>query len=79
MTAEPKVVEWQKTLEQDGDCGSNEPQNLVISMTDGGGGAYFVIETTRWAFNDLDDLIEVLQSAGVARRKPQDDTGRAAA
>lgn len=69
MTAEPKVVEWRKTLEQDGDCWSSEPQNLVVSMTDGGGGAYFVIETARWAFNDLDELVEMLLSAGVERRE----------
>jgi hypothetical protein len=65
-----KVVEWEKNVEQEGDCGSSEPQNLRLSMTDGGGGAYFVIETERWAFSDIDELVEMLLAAGVAQTAP---------
>lgn len=65
-----KVVEWEKNFEQEGDCWNGDQQNLHVSMTDGGGGPYFVIETGRWAFSDLDELVEMLLAAGVAQTAP---------
>jgi hypothetical protein len=35
-------------------------QFLHIHTEDGGGGDYFVMDTERWAFDNIDDLIEVL-------------------
>lgn len=67
-----KVVEWKKTIEQDGDCWNGDQQNLEVSMTDGGGGPYFVIETARWAFNDLNELVEMLTAAGVVPTHSQE-------
>lgn len=42
------------------DLHSNNYQNLKISMEDSGGGFYYIIETERWAINDIDELINVL-------------------
>lgn len=64
-----KIKDWVKSLEQDGDCWSGQDQLLTIKQTDGGGGPYYVIETERWAFNDFDELIEMLAAAGVERRE----------
>lgn len=36
-------------------------QELTIETQDGGAGVYYVIETERWAFDDIDDLISVLE------------------
>ncbi len=36
-------------------------QALEISTDDAGGGNYFVIETKRWAFDKIEDLINVLK------------------
>lgn len=33
---------------------------LRMRTEDAGGGTYFVIKTKRWAFDDIDELIEVL-------------------
>ena len=46
---------------QDADACVAGMQELVVSTNDGGGGPYYVIETNRWAFNSIDDLIKVLQ------------------
>lgn len=48
---------------QEADCWqpSNEYQQLKISTADGGGGVYFVIETKRWAFNNINELIKTLE------------------
>lgn len=63
-----KLEEWEKNFSQEADCCSSEYQNLHVSMVDGGGGPYFVIETQRWAFNDIGELVELLKAAGVVER-----------
>ena len=37
----------------------NDIQELNLSTSDNGGGTYFIIETERWAFDDLNDLINI--------------------
>lgn len=39
---------------------TDEVQEISIEMGDVGGGPYFVIKTNRWAFDDVDDLIKIL-------------------
>ena len=49
---------------QNEDGSSNDPegaQELFISEEDAGGGKYFVIETKRWAFDSVEDFIEILK------------------
>lgn len=41
-------------------CVPEEVQELRIFTENVGGGSYYVIETDRWAFNDIEDLIRVL-------------------
>ena len=36
-------------------------QELTIYTEDSGGGTYYVIETQRWAVDNLEDLTEVLE------------------
>ena len=46
---------------QEADDNSSEVQLLEISTEDAGGGAYYILKTERWAFDNLNDLIKVLQ------------------
>ena len=39
---------------------SNEDNNLKLSIYHQGAGFYFVMETTRWAFNNIDELVKIL-------------------
>ena len=39
----------------------DEIQELNINVEDCGGGDYFVIKTDRWAFDTIEDLIDLLQ------------------
>jgi hypothetical protein len=50
------------TYIQKGDCGmsGDDFNDIKISTFDGGGGIYYVLETERWAFNDVDELIKLL-------------------
>jgi hypothetical protein len=50
------------TFVQENDCMVNSDlgQFLNIYTEDGGGGDYYVMDTERWAFDSIDDLIEVL-------------------
>ena len=45
---------------QDGDSNSGAFQLLEVKTEDAGGGSFFVIKTERWAFDKIDDLINIL-------------------
>ena len=46
---------------QDGDCATNESINIIrIETEDCGGGNYFVIKTDRWAFDSIDEIINLI-------------------
>lgn len=45
---------------QEADSNSEGLQLLEISTEDAGGGVYYVLKTERWAFDNLNDLIKVL-------------------
>ena len=49
---------------QNEDGSSDDPegaQELFISEEDAGAGKYFVIETDRWAFEKIEDFMEILK------------------
>ncbi len=63
---------WAKSYKQDGDGSSSGTQFIDISQDDCGGGPYWVIETERWAFDSLAELIALLRRAGVPDTPPDD-------
>lgn len=52
--------EFKMTFTQDGDCCDGEEQYLTIKTNNGGGGDFYVIETNRWAFDNIPELVTVL-------------------
>ena len=61
----PKIQssEFKLTFEQDNDCveDSDEGQFLSIRTENGGGGDFFIIETSRWAFESIAEITEMLK------------------
>jgi len=54
--------EFEMTFTQDSDCcDSGFGQFLKIKTQNGGGGDFFIIETERWAFDNIAELITVLK------------------
>jgi hypothetical protein len=51
---------FEMTFAQDSDCCTTEDQFLKIKTDNGGGGDFYIIETTRWAFDTIDELVEIL-------------------
>ena len=49
--------EFQMTFSQDADCCDGGDQFLTIKTQNGGGGDFYVIETERWAFDNISDII----------------------
>jgi hypothetical protein len=62
MKNKPIIIEqeFEMTFTQDKDCCSSEDQFITIKTQNGGGGDFFVIETQRWAFDCIEDLVRVL-------------------
>jgi hypothetical protein len=48
------------TFTQDSDCCDSKDQFLTIKTQNGGGGDFFVIETERWAFDNIPELVTTL-------------------
>jgi len=58
-----QIEEIRVIYSQDADCCSDgEPQTIEVFTQDGGAGKYFVIKTDRWAFDRIDELIELLNN-----------------
>ena len=54
--------EFQMTFTQEADCcDRGDGQFLRIKTENGGGGDFFVIETKRWAFDNIPELITILK------------------
>ena len=53
--------EFQMTFTQDSDCCDLKEQFLTIKTQNGGGGDFYVIETERWAFDSITELIMILK------------------
>jgi len=52
---------FQMTFTQDSDCCDSKEQYLTIKTQNGGGGDFYVIETERWAFDNIPELINILK------------------
>jgi hypothetical protein len=68
---EPDIIRDCVSFTQEGDCCGDGQQSLIVREEDGGGGSYYVIETERWAFDSIYDLIAVLKRAGCRDVKPE--------
>jgi len=60
MDAKPIRIEFSQDEDSDGRPGV-DTQSLTVYVADAGGGPYLVIETARWAIDDLDELIAMLR------------------
>lgn len=67
----PEVVGFTVILSQPPDCcdRSGDVQELTISFEDGGGGAFPVISTKRWACDDQSELIRLITLVADARQR----------
>ena len=63
--------ELQMTFTQEADCCSTEEQYLTIKTQNGGGGDFYVIETERWAFDNIPEMIAILMKFYKSHRKIQ--------
>ncbi len=59
----PEIDEMHIVYKQDpdGNDSSDSSQRLTFFTEDAGEGKYYVLETERWAFDTMDDVIEVLK------------------
>ena len=53
--------DFQMTFTQEADCCDLQEQYLTIKTQNGGGGDFYVIETERWAFDSITELIMTLK------------------
>lgn len=51
---------FEMTFAQDSDCCTTEDQFITIKTDNGGGGDFYVIETKRWAFDTIEELLEII-------------------
>lgn len=56
----PELIETRMVFTQDGDSRNEALQIIDIETVDDGAGAYYIIRTDRWAFDNIDELIELL-------------------
>lgn len=58
----PRLVGASFRYVQDADACSDHQleQTLDVSLADGGAGAYFVLSTSRWAIDSIDDIAALL-------------------
>jgi hypothetical protein len=55
-----QVDTFELNYTQESDVHSDEMQTLSLSYEDAGAGNYFVLKTDRWAFDSVQDLVDVL-------------------
>jgi hypothetical protein len=55
-----EVEEMSVTYSQEYDESSQDWQSLTVFTNDNGAGKYIVFETERWAIDNIDELIEIL-------------------
>jgi hypothetical protein len=60
MSEKPKVEQVIVTYSQPCDI-SLESQRLTISTADNGAGTYFALQTERWAIDNVQELIDLLE------------------
>lgn len=64
MTKDKPVLisqDFQMTFTQEADCCDLKEQYITIKTQNGGGGDFYVIETERWAFDSITELIMTLK------------------
>ena len=60
MKAEVEEMSITYSQEEDGCDESNKFQELKIFINDAGAGKYIVFETERWAIDNIEELVEIL-------------------
>ncbi len=55
-----KSIIFEQETDSD-DVSGNILQNLIINVLDSGAGQYYSIVTERWSFDNIQELIELLQ------------------
>ena len=65
--------ELQVTFTQESDCCDDKEQYITIKTQNGGGGDFYVIETERWAFDNVPELIGILMKFYTKHKKIQKD------
>ena len=63
--------DFQMTFTQEADCCDLKEQYLTIKTQNGGGGDFYVIETERWAFDNIPEIIGVLMKFYKKHKKIQ--------
>lgn len=60
----PKLISLKAVYEQEVDCNadSDDVQTIEISTEDSGGEFYFVLKTDRWAIDEPNELIQLLEN-----------------
>ena len=62
---EDLMKDWELKLvvsqEQDCTASGDDCNTLEIFTRDGGGGPYFILKTDRWAFDDPDEVIDIIK------------------
>jgi hypothetical protein len=67
MKPAPEMIRDCVTFTQEADTsapGGDGYQNMIVREEDGGGGSFYLIETERWAFDSIDEIIAILRRAG---------------
>jgi hypothetical protein len=50
------------TFTQEGDtCSDGDDLFLKVTLEDSGGGKYYVISTERWAFDSIEEIVQLLE------------------
>jgi len=58
------TTEFKMTFVQDADSGQGNhgDQELEVFIDNGGAGDYYIIKTDRWAFDKIEELIDLLKA-----------------
>lgn len=64
--SKPELYEGSMVFSQEADSMSETDQVITIRAQDAGAGKFFVIETERWAFDKIEQLVALLEQAQAA-------------
>lgn len=62
----PELYEGSMVFSQEADSMAEADQAITIRAQNAGAGMFFVIETERWAFDRIEDLVALLEKAEAA-------------
>lgn len=67
IVEKPELNNGKMLFSQNADsCSEDDYQSLEVEVRDGGAGKYFVIKTDSWAFDSVEELIEILNRVKLA-------------